>query len=192
MERFINKYYFPVTKAPIELIQMIMNTPANIQHSGNSRLYDPPDPKYFDYENRYRFQRATPVYDVNTPATPIHPSTGIEGFLQQKNGVVTYKIQMLYSEMGQRSYINGQILYRINYDQCTCKNLIFQRGTEFLDRQRMELEQKILDLEQEKRREETAFFRDLSFLNKELRFARIEALEEKQKQALCLNMEVPI
>jgi hypothetical protein len=132
------------------------------------------------------------VYDVNTPATPIHPSAGIEGFLQQKNDVVTYKIQMLYSEMGLRSYINGQILYRINYDQCTCKNLIFQKGTEFLDRQRMELEQKILDLEQEKRREETAFFRDLSFLNKELRFARIEALEEKQKQALCLNMEVPI
>ena len=80
---------------------------------------------------------------------------------------------MLYSEMGVRSYINGQILYRINYDQCTCKNLIMARGDEFLDRQRMDLENKILDLEQEKRREETAFFRDFKFL--------------EQGAALCQN-----
>ena len=53
----------------------------------------------------------------------------------------------------------------------------------------MELENKILALEQEKRREEAAFFRDLSFLTKELRFAKVEALDEHHKQALCLNME---
>lgn len=154
--------------------------------------YIPPNPKYFDYENRYGVPTNNQKYVVDVSPTPIIHTAGIEGFLQQKHDVVTYRIQMLYSEMGLRSYINGQILYRINYDQCTCKNLIIARGDEFLDRQRMDLENKILDLEQEKRREETAFFRDISFLNKDLRFARIEALEEKQKQALCLNMEATI
>jgi hypothetical protein len=53
----------------------------------------------------------------------------------------------------------------------------------------VELERKIIDLEQEKRREEKDFFKDLMFLNKELRFAKIEEMEEKQKQALCLDQE---
>ena len=53
-------------------------------------------------------------------------------------------------------------------------------GEEFFDKKRMDLEQKILDLEQEKRREEASFFRDISFLNKELRDTLIEKLEEKQ------------
>jgi hypothetical protein len=132
------------------------------------------------------------LYTVDAADTPAVDTFGIEGFLQQKQDVITYKIQLLYSEMTLRSYLNGQIVYRINCDQCTCQNLILARGEHFLDRQRMDLEKKILDLEQEKRREQTAFFRDLSFLSKELRFARIEALEENQKQALCLNMEAAL
>jgi len=154
--------------------------------------YVPPDPKYFDYENRYGIPKNNQKYVVDVAPAPVLLTAGIEGFLQQKNEVITYRMQMLYSEMGLRSYINGQILYRINCDQCTCQSLIMQRGTEFFDRQRMDLDNKILDFEQEKRREKTAFFRDLSFLNKELSFARIEALEEKQKQALFLNMEATI
>ena len=171
---------------------MIQNTPTYQPIPDSNGLYIPPDPKYFDYENRYASSHKNQLYSVDLTPTPISGSTGIEDLLQQKQDVINTKIQMLYSEMGVRSYINGQLLYRINYDQCTCQNLIMARGDEFLDRQRMELENKILDLEQEKRREETAFFRDLSFLNKELRFARIEAMEEQQKQALCLNQEAMI
>lgn len=170
---------------------MIPNPLTNPSVDYSRQLYFPPDPKYFDYENRYGISKSQ-TYAKEVAPIPVTTEAGIEGFLQQKNDVIDYKIQILYSEMGLRSYINSQILYRINCDQCTCQNLIMARGEEFLDRQRMDLEKKIIDLEQEKRREETAFFRDLSFLNKELRFARIEALEEKQKQAMCLNMEVPI
>jgi len=158
----------------------------------SSQSYIPPDPKYFDYENRYHTSNKKQKYGADIPTSHDLNNTGIESFLQQKQDVITYKIQMLYSEIGQRSYINDKILYRINQDQCSCQNLIMGRGAEFLDRQRIELENKILDLEKEKRREKTTFFSDLSFLNKELRFARVEALEEKQKQALCLNMEAKI
>ncbi len=168
------------------MIQKTLSMPSSRY---TQKLHVPPDPKYFDYENRYNIPGSSQRYAVDISPTPVTHTAGIEGFLQQKQDIVTYKIQMLYSEMGQRSYINGHIIYRINYDQCTCQNLIMARGSEFLDRQRMQLENKILDLEQEKRREESAFFRDLSFLTKELRFAKIEAMEEKQKQALCLDME---
>jgi len=60
-------------------------------------------------------------------------------------------------------------------------------GEEIFDKIRMDLERKILDLEQEKRREETTFFRDISFLNKDLRDSLIEKLEENQKASLMLN-----
>lgn len=171
---------------------MIQNTPTYQPIPENKELYIPPNPKYFDYENRYTSPHKNQLYPVDLTPTPISNTSGIEDFLEQRQDVINVRIQMLYSEMGVRSYINGQLLYRINYDQCTCQNLIMARGEEFLDRQRMDLENKILDLEQEKRREETALFRDLSFLNKEMRFARIEAMEEKQKQALCLNQEAII
>lgn len=171
---------------------MIQNTPAYQPAIEDRGSYIPPNPKYFDYENRYTSPHKSQSYPVDLTPVAVSDSSGIEDFLKQKQDVINTKIQMLYSEMAVRSYINGQLLYRINYDQCTCQNLIMARGEEFLDRQRMDLENKILDLEQEKRREETALFRDLSFLNKELRFARIEAIEEQQKQALCLNQEMII
>ena len=168
---------------------MILNNLATPSARYDPQPYSPPDPKYFDYENRYRPSKKSHLYDVPKDPVPVTHAPGIETFLEQKKDLNRYRIQMLYTEMGVRSYINGQLLYRINSDQCTCQNLIMARGNEFLDRQRMELENKILDLEQEKRREEAAFFRDLSFLNKELRFAKVEALDEHHKQALCLNME---
>jgi hypothetical protein len=167
-----------------------MNNAEKSSRRYTSYQYLPPDPRYFDYENRYHVPNQ--LYTPGLSPEPVATTPGIEEFLQQKQYINQYQIQMIYAAMGVRSYINGQILYRINYDQCTCRKLIMGRGGIFYDRQRMELENKILDLESEKRREETAFFRDLSFLNKELRFAKIEALEEKHKQALCLNMEETI
>jgi len=52
------------------------------------------------------------------------------------------------------------------------------------DKKRMDVERKIIDLEQEKRREQTDYFRDILFLKKELRETLIEKLEEKQRLAL--------
>jgi hypothetical protein len=161
-------------------------------HQSTGQPYLPPDPKYFDYEDRYHSPHVKQSYAVPITHAPMVKTHGIEEFMQQKQDINRYKIKMLYTVMGIRSYINDQLLYRINYDQCICRNLIMSRGDEFFDRQRIDLENKILDLEAEKRREETAFFRDLSFLNKELRFEKVSALEEQHKQALCLNMEESI
>ena len=53
----------------------------------------------------------------------------------------------------------------------------------------MDVERKIIDLEQEKRREQTDYFRDILFLKKELRETLIEKLEEQQRLALLAEGE---
>jgi len=96
---------------------------------------------------------------------------------------------MLLSEIYQRQTIKKDNLYRINLDQCSFKNLIFDMGDSVWDKRRSELESKIIDLEQEKRREQTSFFGDILFLRKELRESLIEKLEDKQKAGLLINQK---
>ena len=62
-----------------------------------------------------------------------------------------------------------------------------------MDGRRVDIEKKIIDLEQEKRRERAAYFRDILFLRKELRESFIEKLEEDQKADIFINQqeEVP-
>ena len=165
----------------------IDKNPTNQQSQG---IYIPPDPKYFDYENRYAF----PMPDQNNPYSVapglLEYSTGMDIIFRQKQDLIDSKIHMLYSEIGSRVSLKEKNLYRINYDQCSFRNLINDVCGYVYDRRRVELERRILDLEEEKRREESNFFRDIMFLNKELRFAKIEEMEEKQRQALCLDQEV--
>lgn len=154
--------------------------------------YMPPDPKYVDYENRYHVPGTKQSNLTAASYNPLAETSGIDQFMQQKQHLNQYRIEMLYTAMAVRSYIDGQLLYGINQDQCTCRNLIMARGDEFFDRQRIDLENKIIDLEAEKRREQAAFFRDLSFLNKELRYEKSSAFEEQQKQDLFTNLEESI
>ena len=152
-------------------------------------MYVPPDPRYIYRLDHYK---ATARYQSNEPQevqTGSVDDMGIEQLFAQKQEIIDSKIQMLYLEMGSRAVLKEKNLYSINYDQCGFRNLIYQMCQYSFDRRRVELERKIIDLEQEKRREEKDFFKDLMFLNKELRFAKIEEMEEKQKQALCLDQE---
>jgi hypothetical protein len=152
-------------------------------------LYVPPDPRYTYYVDRYT---PTAVYgqdQLQQTQPGLSKDVGIEFLFRQNQEVIDSKIHMLYAEMGSRAILKEKNLYSINYDQCGFRNLIYQMCQYSFDRRRVELERKIIDLEQEKRREEKDFFKDLMFLNKELRFAKIEEMEEKQKQALCLDQE---
>ena len=109
---------------------------------------------------------------------------GLEQLMFQKQEIIHSKIQMLLSEIYQRHTLQNDNLYRISLDQCACRNLIFDMGDHVWDKKRLDFERKIIDLEQEKRREQTGYFKDVLFLRKELRETLIEKLEDKQKADL--------
>jgi len=94
---------------------------------------------------------------------------------------------MVLSEIYQRRQLKEHNIYQICCDQCSCRNLIYLVGDIYMDKRRIELERKIIDLEQEKRREKTGYFRDILFLKKELRESLIEHLEEQQKADMFIN-----
>ena len=94
---------------------------------------------------------------------------------------------MILKEIDQRRILKEDNLYRICLDQCTCRTLIHQLGTTYMDKRWVDLERKTIDLEQEKRQEITGYFRDILFLRKELRESIIEDLEESQKKDIFMN-----
>ena len=127
------------------------------------------------------------------PSTlPLHKDlsstpTGLEGLLYQRQEVIHSKIHMVLTEIDQRRIMKDYHLYRIDLDKCACQNLIYFIGKEYKDRRRVDIEKKMIDLEQEKRRERAAYFRDILFLRKELRESFIEKLEEDQKMDMFTN-----
>lgn len=149
--------------------------------------YIPLDPKYI-YD--IYMEKSGSGYGSNGAYAVSNHSDGkisLDTFLEQKQAIISSKVQMLYTEIDFRNIMKDTNLYQINIDQCTCRNLIYAMDENVFDKKRIELERKILDLEEEKRREQVNFFRDILFLNKELRYSLIEKLEEDQKSTLISN-----
>ena len=119
---------------------------------------------------------------------PVHPkasidSLGIESLLAQQADLVDYRVQMIVEEIRERRRILERNLYSINLDQCAHRDIILFRSEDIWDKYRFKLEQEILSLEENKRREESAYFRDILFLKRELRDSLIERKEEDHKAA---------
>jgi len=152
--------------------------------------YTPPLITYL-YPKRYGYHRASPTYSLSLPfdrkVVSYATGLGLEGLLYQKQEVIDSKIRMVLTEIDQRRIMKDYHLYRIDLDQCTCQNLISFIGTHYKDKRRIDIEKKIIDLEQEKRRERAAYFRDILFLRKELRESFVEKLEEDQKAEIFMN-----
>ena len=158
--------------------------PEGHEHPG---LYVPLDPRYLYIENRYPVTNRYNTNPLSTDTKAPPYGLGLDHFMHQKQQVILSKILMLNSEIYQRYSLRGQSLYHINLDLCTCRNLIYHIGEDVLDKRRIELERKIIDLEQEKRKEKGNYFRDILFLRKELRGSLIEKLEEEQKASLLMS-----
>lgn len=112
---------------------------------------------------------------------------GIERLLGNRQELLDSRISMLVGEISRRYRIREHNLYHINLDQCSFRSLIFERGEGIWDKTRTEFERKIIDLEQEKRREYTGLFNDILLLGKELREALVEKHEEEQKRDLLVD-----
>jgi len=166
---------------------LIINTTGN-EYDGY-RLpfsYMPMDPKYFyseTYGNKNRYEVNLPSYSQNDQSL----GSTIEDLLIKRNEVMDSKIGMLLSDIYSRYRIKEDNLYRIDVDQCSFRNLIFETGEHMWDKKRVELERNIIDLEEQKRSERVNYFKDILFLKKELRETLIEKLEEKQKADLLMD-----
>jgi hypothetical protein len=187
-ERYIYKPYFPVTtKEKLKLIRMKFNTTTR-GYAGQDipGLYIPIDPKYIYAEANMvdrRYDRNRSYIDSNNSIT----GDGFEQLISQRQNLIFSNIEMLYTEIDKRQRIKDMNIYRINIDQCYFKNLIYQMNDNIWDKNRVELERKIIDLEQEKRKEEANCFKDTLFIQKDLRQSLVEKLEEQQKANLFLN-----
>ena len=170
---------------------MIFNTAYHGTYEGREQpvLCPPLDPRYL-YPQRYMMKDAyqsllSPVSErsqsleqnvLNVPS--------VEELMLNRGEVIDSHLRMLISDIYQRHKLQENNLYHIDLDQCACKTLIYRMPPSMWDKKRMDVERKIIDLEQEKRREQTDYFRDILFLKKELRETLIGKLEEKQRLAL--------
>jgi hypothetical protein len=171
----------------LELIDLKLNTTEKSFGGPNIiELYVPMDPKYM-YSAKYgvngRYSWNNSNYNTNNQPADY----GLEHLMLQRQDLIFSKIHMLYSEIYERHRIKESNMYRINLDQCCFKNMIYAMGDHLWDKSRVELERRIIDLEQDKRREASNYFRDISFIRKELRESLIEKQEEEQKANLLMN-----
>ena len=184
---------------------MIFNTAYEAAYQGTQQVLCPQlEPRYL-YPQRYAAKDVcqslvTPVYQsLITPDFDRNQSLEqsvlsiptVEDLMQNRGKVIDSHIRMLVSDIYQRHKLREENLYLIDLDQCACQTLINRMPPSMWDKKRMDVERKIIDLEQEKRREQTDYFRDILFLKKELRETLIEKLEEQQRLALLGQQEEP-
>ena len=166
---------------------MRFNTPTKGDAGKNTlELYVPIDPKYFYaganmVDARYDWKSS--YFDSDNSIS----GDGFEQLISQRQNLIYSSLEMLYAEIYKRHKIKEVNIYRINIDQCSFKNLIYQMNDYIWDKNRIELERKIIDLEQEKRKEEANCFKDTLFIQKELRQSLVEKLEEQQKARFFMD-----
>ena len=147
-------------------------------------LYIPMDPKYF-YPATYLVKDTYSNQLLNTQNNGPYDA-GLEDLMYKRGEIIDSRIRMIFSEIYERNTLLDKNIYQISVDQCNCKNLIYMMDRDIWDKKRIDIERKIIDLEQEKRLQQANCFRDLLFIRKELRESLVEKLEEKQKtDMLC-------
>jgi hypothetical protein len=106
--------------------------------------------------------------------------------------LIRSKLELILLQLNQRKAINQKILYQIDKDSCKVQTLNFEMGPGAYEmgRERLTLEQMQFDLKQQKRMEETSYFKDTGLLNTQLKDTLIEYVEEKQKSALLTGEDV--
>ena len=199
-ETFKYQYHHPVGKKPNEVFPMTHSPtmPEDQYHWFMEKILDP---KYL-----HPYQSAAGTYGLPQlvdcsrqaspyPQPPASYSTlptltspdsdlALDRLLAQRGELIGSRIELILADMGQRREIKDQNLYRINLDQCAVRSVVLFRGEHVWDKYRFKLEEKLLGLEEEKRQEESGYFKDILMLKKELRDYLIQHQEEAHKTGL--------
>lgn len=115
----------------------------------------------------------------------------IDDIFEDRLDLIRSKIDLILLQLSQRKKIHHDLIYKIEKDSCKAYDLLSFWGTEIyrVDKDRLKIERMKFDLEQQKRREATDYFKDTSLLDRELREALIQYKEEAQKNSLISGME---
>jgi hypothetical protein len=130
--------------------------------------------EYYLYKKTFYPTRQDVRQSYFTPGTgyvlPVQEPS-IDDFFQSKQKRAKSRIESLVEAIDRRRLIKEQNLYGIEQDLSQCQNLLFDLGYRIYsrDRQWEDLETRKLDLFREKRLEQSASFRDITLLGKELR-----------------------
>jgi hypothetical protein len=109
-----------------------------------------------------------------------------ETIFKDRITLIRSKIELILLQLYQRKRINRQVLYQIEQDSCGVQNLCFALpdGGYQMSPAKLSVERMRFDLQKEKRMEETSYFRDTGMLNKDLKDALIQYMEEVQKVSI--------
>lgn len=153
----------------------------------NQSQYD--QDRYYSSQNHNPDEIIYPIEESGSENTKdsLPGAFDLTDLIQQKSQLVDSKIQMIVTDIYQRYRLKNDNLYRIYLDQCACRNLAHHLDETLWDRQRLDLEKKMIDLERDLRQEKLWYFRDILFLKKELRESCIERMEEQNKTKMILG-----
>ena len=91
---------------------------------------------------------------------------------------------MLTKALGERQKIKTDLFQNIQKDSTWCQNQIFEIEKLYDPKLEREWKRNMLDLNRERRQEQTSYFRDLTMIQQELRDTMLEYIKEKQMDSL--------
>jgi len=116
------------------------------------------------------------------PATSDDDS--LDAILNSKRDLLFDKLAMLTQALDERRKITTDIFANIQKDSTWCQNQIFEIEKLYDPKLEREWKRNMLDLRKERRQERTAYFRDLTMIQKELRDTMLDYIKERQMEDL--------
>ena len=125
-----------------------------------------------------------PPAEYTPQEKPSQQPSGLDAILSSKKDLILDRLAMLSIALQERKNIQADVLKSLQSDQTACQNQLFKIENLYDPKLNTDLEKRKLDLEREQRQHQTAYFRDLSMIHKELRETMIEYLKENQMEEL--------
>ena len=144
-------------------------------------------PQYEDL-NRYK-HKTLPDY-LKFPQTQYNPlpttsdDDTLDSILNSKKDLLMDKLVMLTQALGERQKIKTDLFQNIQKDSTWCQNQIFEIEKLYDPKLEREWKRNMLDLNRERRQEQTSYFRDLTMIQQELRDTMLDYIKEKQMDLL--------
>ena len=110
----------------------------------------------------------------------------IDDILHDRKNIIQSKIELILLQLSQRKGINHDVVKSINYDMCKTQTFLMgmDHENQAMDKNRLSLEQLQFDLERQLRMEQLNYFRDTGMLNRDLRDALIQYIDQVQKDSI--------